>query len=528
MNPLLDGTRIEALTGVFKLVVPEIVLVGVACVLFVLGLFTSSRFLHTALAVLGLIGAFAAAIVLQPWEMTVHDGLKANAEAYYPILPSATATFIRYLTLLAGLVLVLVSTKEATREIAADYLACLLIAIAGTSLVARSNDLVTLYLALEMISVPTYVLLYLAHRGKAGQEAAAKYFLLSILSSAIMLFGFSYLFGLAGSTNLSAITGVLTAANKEVVSPLAVFAMVLVVAGLGFRITAVPFHYYAPDVYQGGPTAVVAQLAVLPKVAGFLALARLLGIEHGTLNDLPFPNRTQVPLMLWVLAAATMTLGNVMALLQDNLKRILAYSGVAHAGYMLLGLVTASAYAGPTDAGLPRYITGYDGLVFYLVGYALMTLGVFAVLAYLNSADQPTESVDDLAGLHQTNPLAAGLLFVALLSLIGIPLTAGFMGKFWLFLGLYDAPTDTGMGNAYKTLTIIAAVNAAIGAVYYLRVLNVIYLRSPMRPAVRPRGKGPLLAAVLCTVGTLVIGIYPQLVWGLVKAATPATAHAAK
>ncbi|QEL17012.1 NADH-quinone oxidoreductase subunit N [Limnoglobus roseus] len=525
MNPLLDGTRIEALTGVFKLVVPEIALVGVACVLFVLGLFTSSRFLHTSLAVLGLAGAFAVALVAQPWETTLYDGLKANTEAYYPILPSAAATLIRYLTLAAGLVLMLLSTKEATREIAADYLACLLIAVAGTSLVARANDLVTLYLALEMISVPTYVLLYLPHRGKPGQEAAVKYFVLSILSSAVTLFGFSYLFGLTGSTNLSAINAVLTAANKEAISPLAVLAMVLVVAGLGFRITAVPFHYYAPDVYQGGPTAVVAQLSVLPKVAGFLALARLLGIVSGPLNDLPFPTSTQVPLLLWVLAAATMTLGNVMALMQDNLKRILAYSGVAHAGYMLLGLVTASAYATPTEGLLPRYVSGFDGLIFYLVGYALMTLGTFAILAYLNSADQPTESVDDLAGLHQTNPFAAAMLFVALLSLIGIPLTAGFTGKLFLFLGLYDSPTVTGMGNAYKTLTVIAAINAAIGAVYYLRLLGVIYLRSPLRPAVRHRGKGPMLAAVLCTVGTLVVGIYPSIVWDLVKKATPATAH---
>lgn len=527
MNPLLDTTRVDALTGAFKLVVPESTLLGAACVLFVLGLFTASRFLHVSLAVLGLVAAAAVALVVQPWEATVQDGITAATEAYHPFLPGAAATFVRWLTLLTGLVLVLLSTREAARDIAADYLACLLIAVAGTSLVARANDLISLHLALEMISVPTYVLLYLPARGKPGQEAAAKYFLLSVLSSAVTLFGFSYLFGLAGSTNLSAVEAALTAANKLAVSPLAVFAMVLVIAGLGFRITAVPFHYYAPDVYQGGPTAVVAQLAVLPKIAGFLALARLLGMTHQPITDLPFPTGTQVPLMLWVLAAATMTLGNVMALLQDNLKRILAYSGVAHAGYMLLGLVTTSAYA-PAELGLaPRNVNGFDGLIFYLVGYALMTLGTFAVLAYLNSADEPTESVDDLAGLHQTHPFAAAMLFVALLSLIGIPLTAGFAGKLFLFFGLYDAPTVTGMGNAYKTLTVIAAVNAAIGAVYYLRILGVIYLRSPLRPAARLRGTGPILAAVVCTVGTLVVGVYPQLLWNLVRAAAPTSATSA-
>lgn len=524
MNSLTDTTRTDALTGAFELVVPEIALVGVACLLFVLGLVTSSRFLHVAVALLGLVGAAALAVVFQPWEAAVADSLRPATESYYPILPGPAAAFVRWLALGIGGVLVLLSSKEATREIAADYLACLLIAVAGTSLVARANDLVTLYLALEMISVPTYVLLYLPSRGKPGQEAAVKYFLLSILSSAVMLFGFSYLFGLAGSTNISAITSALTAANKVAVSPLAVFAIVLVVAGLGFRITAVPFHYYAPDVYQGGPTAVVAQLAVLPKVAGFIALARVLGLTHLPINDIPFPNGTLVPLMLWVLAAATMTLGNVMALLQDNLKRILAYSGVAHAGYMLLGLVTTSAYA-PAELGLtPKYMNGFDGLIFYLVGYALMTLGAFAVIAYLNTPDHPTESVDDLAGLHQTNPLAAGLLFVALLSLIGIPLTAGFPGKLFLFIGLYDSPTVTGMGDYYKTLTVIAAVNAAVGAVYYLRVLGVMYFRSPLRPVAPARSFGPLLAAVVCTVGTLVVGIYPQLVWSLAKAAAPTSA----
>jgi NADH-quinone oxidoreductase subunit N len=528
VNPLSDITRTNALTGAIELVVPEIALVGTACVLFLLGLATSSRFFHTALALVGLGGAAALAVVFHPWEASVADSLRTATETYYPILPGPAATFVRWLALAVGLVLVFLSTKEATKEIAADYLACLLIAIAGTSLVARANDLVTLYLALEMISVPTYVLLYLPARGKPGQEAAVKYFLLSILSSAVLLFGFSYLFGLAGSTNISAITVALTAANKVAVSPLAVFAVVLVVAGLGFRVTAVPFHYYAPDVYQGGPTAVVAQLAVLPKVAGFIALARVLGLTHLPVTDLPFPNGTLVPLMLWVLAAATMTLGNVMALLQDNLKRVLAYSGVAHAGYMLLGLITTSAYA-PAELGLsPKYMNGFDGLIFYLVGYALMTLGAFAVIAYLNAPDQPTESVDDLAGLHQTNPVAAGLLFVALLSLIGIPFTAGFAGKLFLFIGLYDAPTVTGMGDYYKTLTVIAAVNAAIGAVYYLRILGVMYFRSPLRPVATARGVGPLVAAAVCTVGTVAIGVYPQFVWNLAKTAAPTSATSPK
>lgn len=521
MNPLTDPLRIDALTGLFELVLPEIALVGAACVLFVAGLVSSSRFLHGTLAVLALGGAAALAFL----EDTAASPLKIASNVYAPALASPSASFARWLTLGVGLLLVLVSAKETVKGISADYLACLMVALAGTSLVARSNDLVFLYLALEMISIPTYVLLYLPSRGKPGQEAAIKYFLLSVLSSAVTLFGFSYLYGLAGSTNLTAIGSALAAANAQALSPMAVFAMVLAVAGLGFRITAVPFHYYAPDVYQGGPTAVVAQLAVLPKIAGFFAIANLLGLTGRSFADLPFPVPTQLPLMLWVLAAATMTLGNSMALLQDNLKRVLAYSGVAHAGYMLLGLVTATAFSG---AELPHYANGFDAILFYLVGYSLMTLGVFAVLAYLNGEDGGVESIDDLAGLHRTNPVAAAMLLVSLLSMIGIPLTAGFTGKLALFIGLYDSPTVGGMGSSYKSLTVIAAVNAAIGAVVYLRVLGAVFLRSPLRPESMAGGQAPMFAALICAAGTLAVGLYPQMVWSPAKAAAPSAPATAK
>lgn len=525
MNPLTDPLRIEALTGAFELVLPEIALVGAACVLFLAGLASSSRLLHLLLALLGLATAAALAVVYHPLEAAAIEGLKTGTAGYYPVLATPAAAFGRWLALGAGVLLLLLASKDASKGISAEFHACLLVALAGTSLVARANDLVVLYLALEMIGVPTYVLLYLPARGKPGQEAAAKYFLLSVLSSAVTLFGFSYLFGLAGSTNLTAIGSALTAANGQAISPMGVFAMVLAVAGLAFRIAAVPFHYYAPDVYQGGPTAVVAQLAVLPKIAGFLALANLLGLTQRPLADLPFPIATQVPLVLWVLAAATMTLGNAMALLQDNLKRVLAYSGVAHGGYMLLGLVTATSF----DAdNAPRYANGFDAVLFYLVGYALMTLAAFAILIHLDEADAPVESVDDLAGLHATNPVSATLLLIALLSMIGIPLTAGFSGKLALFFGLYDAPTDGGMGQSYRLLTAIAAVNAAIGAVVYLRVLAAVFLRSPLRPRPAGRTGGPMIAAIVCTVGTIVVGFVPQIVWSKATAAAPSSPTSGK
>jgi NADH-quinone oxidoreductase subunit N len=521
VNPLLDQNWVAAIKSSLELAIPEIILVGVACLLLTVGLLSRSRTLALLLAVVGVVGAAAASVVFDSADSTLGESVRGPLGAYYPILPGAFASYVRWLVLGVGFLLVWLSTKEAQSEVAADYSACLLIALAGTSLVARANDLVVLYLALEMISVPTYVLLYLGHRGQAGQEAATKYFLLSVLSSAILLFGLSYLFGLAGSTNITAITHALTIANKATISPMAAIAIVLTIAGLCFRITAVPFHYYAPDVYQGGPTSVVAQLAVMPKIAGLVALTRLLGMTNLPSVDLPFANETQIPLLLAILALVTMTLGNVMALLQDNIKRVLAYSGIAHAGYMLLGVVTLSAYA-PAELGLaPRYFNGLDAMLFYLVGYVLMTLGLFAVLAHISTNEHSAESLDDLAGLYQSHPVATMVLFVSVLSLIGIPLTAGFNGKLFLFIGLYDSPETSGLGSWYKTMTMIAAINAAIGAVYYLRILGVVFLRSPLRPVERTGLSGPMVAGVLCALGTLFVGIYPQLVWQKAQQAAP-------
>ncbi|MGL4424455.1 MAG: NADH-quinone oxidoreductase subunit N, partial [Gemmataceae bacterium] len=320
-------------------------------------------------------------------------------------------------------------------------------------------------------------------------------------------FGFSYLFGVTGTTNLTAMHSTLAEHHASQGIPMATLAMVLAAAGLGFRITAVPFHYYAPDVYQGGPIGVITQLAVIPKLAGFVALAKVLGLFDGVLA---FPTVTQIPLMLWVLAAITMTIGNMFALVQENLKRLLAYSGVAHAGYMLIGLAAA-----PTDGAVPAVLV-------YLVAYILMTVGVFAVIAYLNSPERPVETIDDLAGAGQSHPIASAFLAVALLSLIGIPMFAGFWGKLGLFVAAFRASgAEGGLGHLYQVLTVVAAVNAAIGAIYYLKLLGVLYLRSPLKPPEPARGTGPLIAAGVCAVATLVLGIYPNPVANIARESVP-------
>jgi NADH-quinone oxidoreductase subunit N len=370
-----------------------------------------------------------------------------------------------------------------------------------------------------VISIPTYVLLYLPRYDNAAQEAAMKYFLLSLFSSALLLFGFSYLYGLTGTTNLPA--GLAALGDVEVgrLPQTAQVVLVLVVAALGFRITAVPFHFYAPDVYQGTPTVAAALLAFIPKVAGFAALVRLLGyLWIGRNGTAGLALGEQVPMFFFILAAVTMSLGNLLALLQDNLKRLLAYSSVAHAGYMLIGLSVAPDLQGEGTAG------GVDAVLFYLVAYGAMTIGAFAVLAYLSTPRRPVDMIDDLAGLSSSHPGVALLMALFLFSLIGIPLTAGFTGKFILFFGAVAAPAPNHPW-LFRVLALIGVINAAIGAWYYLRVVAVMYLRNPIKPLENTRSWPGLATVWICAGVTLVLGFYPKSLLDVSRqAARPVTA----
>jgi NADH-quinone oxidoreductase subunit N len=482
------------------MVIPEAALVATACFLFVLAVALPRRSVAVLVGLLGVALAAAFAAKFGPTEVAAF-GNDPAAATMAAVDPTGAAGFVRWLALASAALFLMLAWPELHDDNACEYVGCLLVMAAGGSLVGRANDLVSLFLSLEMVSIPTYVLLYLPTRSKPGQEAAVKYFLLSILSSAVLLFGFSYLYGLAGTTNLGAVVRVLTAANAEGVSPMASVAAVMVIAGLGFKVAAVPFHFYAPDVYQGGPTGVVAQLAVVPKVAGFVALARVFGLVAPAGGHVPFDaDGSLIPLVLWVLAAATMTFGNVLALLQNDFKRLFAYSGIAHTGYMLIGLLVASSVPGKA---------GTDAVLFYLVAYTLMTAGAFAVLSYLNNGERPVETVADLDGLGRSNPLAAGLMAVFLFSLIGLPLTAGFAGKLLLFLSAFEVPASGPLQSLPRVLVLIAAMNAAVGAVYYLRAVGAMYLRTPDR-AVVGGGRWPLTAALACGVATVVLGVYPN------------------
>jgi NADH-quinone oxidoreductase subunit N len=516
------------LADLFKHLGPEMALVGCACVLYLGGLFKVDRRLWGLAALGGLLLAF-----ILIWSGPISQHLGGDTVFAVPLLFDSLGTMTRIFVLVTGVLFILLAWDEMPERHAADHHACVLVIVAGLSLIGCSNDLITLFLALEMVSIPTYILLYLPQHDDASQEASVKYFFLSIFSSALLLFGFSYLFGLTGTTNIAGILQVVYNAGSEdgkAAAGMAQIAMLMVAAGLGFRITAVPFHFYAPDVFQGTSNSGAAFLSYIPKIAGFVAILRVFGFVIPAGVSLPVERSLvgvgisdQVPILFWFLAALTMTIGNILALLQDNLKRLMAYSGVAHVGYMLVALASAP-YLSSSDSAT----SGVAALLFYLVAYGTMIFGFFAVLLMLDRPDRPVETVDDLAGLARSHPIIALMVAVLMLSLIGFPLTVGFTGKFFVFFGAVSVQGKTGW--LYPTLAVIGVLNSAVGAWYYLRIITVMYLRNAIKP-IETRGTVPaFVALIVCVLLTLTLSVPPGANWLLAAAqqstARPVPAHA--
>ena len=396
---------------------------------------------------------------------------------------------------------------DAIRTMRGEFLAFFLLSIAGTMLIASTSDLIWLFLALELASLPTYVMVAVSRGSRRAQEAAVKYFFLGALSAATFLYGFSLLYGATGTLELQGMQQAIAAqAMTTGVSTLAIIGGVLAVLGIGFKLAAVPMHFYAPDVYEGASSGTTAFLGFIPKIGGVLGLMVLLsvfgwtghmGVIDGVITALPGlpPALTAVLLMVAVL---TMTLGNIGALLQRNVKRMLAYSSIAQSGYLLIGLI-----AGPS--------AGFDAVLFYLLGYGVMNTAMFAVLASLERQGEEIETLDDLAGLRLRHPALAWMLAVSAISLIGIPPLVGFFGKLALFSSAIEA------GQTF--LVIIAAVNSAISAFYYLQLVAVPMLGQPNARTEAVQlvpSRWPRTAAILCGVGVLVL---PLALETLVRAA---------
>lgn len=503
-----------------KLLSPEIVLIGIATVIYLAGAFARPGFRPLGLALAGLVGSAIALLVARD----VSPGMLAyppEALLSGPVVADLFGHTARWGILIAGALLVLLADPPREERQAAEYTGSLLLMVAGLMLSAVANDLVLLFMALELVSIPTYVVLYLGKRGPQAQEATTKYFFLSIVSSAVLLYGFSFLYGIGGSTRLDVIAASLREQYAAVGSlgPLASVAVVLIFAALAFRLAAVPFHFYAPDVFQGTSNANAGVLSTLPKVAGLVVLIRLLVGAMPGIESLAW----KIALVLSVL---TMTLGNVVALWQSNIRRLLAYSSIAHAGYMLIGVAVGLAQVTTSPTAEPLEAIGVNGLgtaLFYLAVYAAATLGTFAALAYLSTERNSVDDLDELAGLSQTHPFIAGAVAVFMFSLAGIPPLAGFWGKFSLFSGAIDlgAPVAeewTDLQRWFLALAILGVANAAIAAAYYLRVVATMYFRAPAsvttavtvdRSTGPRREPEPALATAIALLLVLGIGVLP-------------------
>jgi NADH-quinone oxidoreductase subunit N len=399
------------------------------------------------------------------------------------------ALFFKAVFLVAAAITVLMSMRylEVEGAPAGEYYFLILCATLGMMIMAGGIDLITIFIGLETMAVSFYILAGFIKPNQRSNEAAVKYFLLGAFSLGILLYGMSLMYGLSGTTSLRKMATLFVGQESD---PRLVLAVILVVAGVGFKIAAVPFHMWAPDVYEGAPTTVTAFLSVGSKAASFAMLLRIF------IEGLPAMG-ADWRLLFWVLSVITMTVGNVAAVTQSNVKRMLAYSSVAHAGYVLIGVV----------AGTTRGVTA---MLVYLLIYSFMQLGAFGVVVLLRRQDVVGDELKDFSGLHSRNPFAAFAMLVFMLSLGGIPPTAGFMGKFWLFSAAIDAQ--------YYWLAVIGVLNSAVSLYYYIRIVVFMYVKTETIGSQPTPAPSLTVALAIAVAATLVLGVYPRLLFEIADA----------
>ena len=446
--------------------------------------------------------------------LTVAAGLTASADASGRLTAFNGSYQVDALT--TFLDALFISIAVLTAAFAPDYLgerklpvaefnAVLLFAMSGAMLIAGSADLIVLFLGLELMVLPGYLLAGYHKTDGYSTEGAIKYFLLGSFSSAIFLFGIAFVFGMTGTTRISAVNDYLTqiVAGSAPFSPGLGLGLAFLMTGVAFKIAAVPFHYWTPDAYQGSPTPVTGYLSVGPKVGAFAVIIRLFA---GAL----LPMAAQWNIVIIVLAALTMTLGNLVALTENNVKRMLAYSSIAHTGYMLVGFAAFAA----------GQIQGLEGLLYYGAAYTFMNLGAFAVIAAVQRRTGVSSNLSTFAGLIRREPALAWLMTLFLLSLTGIPPTAGFFGKFYVIL----AAVQAGQSNQWmNVLAVLAMLNAAAAAFYYLRVVVYMFMRDPdTEVSAMAHGRLVWTGLAVSTVMTIVLGLFPGVLLDVVSSAAKA------
>src|SRR2546427_5318890 len=401
--------------------------------------------------------------------------------------------FFKFIFLIAAALSIAISLKylDIERENHGEYYALILFATMGMMFMAGAVDLVTLYIGLETMAIATYVLVGFLRSNQRSNEASMKYFLLGAFSSGILLYGMSLLYGIAGSTRFLDIAEAL--ARRPLTDPISLLAMITLSAGLFFKIAAVPFHQWTPDAYEGAPTSITAFMSVAVKAASFAMMIRIFMVAI-------YPLRPHWVAIMAVISVITMTVGNIAAITQSNIKRLLAYSSISHAGYILIGFIAGND-------------TGLTAVPLYLLIYTFTNLGAWAVVVALRRKDVIGEHIDEMSGLFFRHPAAAVLMLIFLLSLAGIPPTAGFIAKYYLFA----AAIETG----HNVLAVIAVLNAAISLYFYFRIVVSMFMRDATERTGLTFAPGLTMALGVALIFTMLIGIYPDPFIALARHAVP-------
>ncbi len=468
--PLMLDHFMETIIPVY----PEIMLLATALLVLILDLLLDdeSKFLLGWLALAGVCLAAVESAQLMHLNGLFFGGM-------FHLDPfSSFIKFVLYAACGLGILMSL-SYLRIEKSLRGEYFALMLFATTGMMLMASAGDLILIYLGLELMALSIYVLAGFLRKSHRSNEAAIKYLVLGAFSSGIMLYGMSLLYGLAGSTNLAVILDFLRTTDRA--NPVIYLASIMLVVSFGFKVAAVPFHMWVPDVYEGAPTSVTAFMSAGPKVAGFAVLLRVFLYTFDPLRD-------HTTAILAGLAVLTMAVGNILALAQTNIKRMLAYSSIAHAGYALVGL----AAGGPDGA---------SSVMLYVAIYTVMNMGAFGIVIMLRKTGERGEEIADFAGLGKTNKLAAFLMLIFLFSLTGIPPTAGFIGKFYIFRSAVNA----GM----LWLAVVGVLFSAVSAAYYLRVIRVMYMSDATDRIELTTAPSLAIALAIAAVAVVAIGVYP-------------------
>lgn len=460
-------------------IMPEIILSVLGMALLLVNVFipSKSKTYLVWLSLIGIVGAGLAAV----------SGWGSNLSSFSDaVVLDNFAIFSKIIFLVAAGLAVLISDQYIERENCnhGELYPLVLFTTVGMMLMAAATDLMTLFLGLELMSIALYVLAGFNRDNIKSSEAGMKYFILGAFSTGFLLYGMALIYGATGTTRLNEIASLVTAVGGAS-NPVLLIGMFLMLSGFLFKIAAAPFHMWTPDVYEGAPTPMTAFMSAGPKAAGFAALIRLLIFVFPAMQ-------ADWSELLWILAVLTMTIGNFAALRQDSIKRMLAYSSIAHAGYALVGLTAANS-------------TGTSGILFYMLSYAFMNIGAFAVIVLVGKQGEPNGTVMDFAGLSQKKPLLAAAMALFLFSLAGIPPTAGFIGKFYLFSGAVQ--------EGYIWLAIIGVLNSAASVYYYLRVMVYMYFKPGEEQFDWIKVSAPVsLALAISAAGTLIPGIIPSVI----------------